>query len=297
MFNWFVNSFHRECEGDYTDMKIVAIDFYADYPGRREAFSAVSKAPLTHIPPMPNVFCGPHRLTQSNYWAVPVFRNTALCVAPDGYIVYVDDLTVLLSGWLAEVRNAMKEGYIACGTYQKVIGLEVDDEGRVRGYLDFPPGHDTRCKQVFTTDPTPCSGGWQYGNVALPVEALLTVNGYDHRASVISGEDYICGLMLEKHGYKHKFCPRMATFESEERHHLPGENFKRIIKPGTPASNNYDASHVILRRVQSGEWSKADAQPDMRALREAVLIRNEPFPIPTEPTTDWFDGQKLSEFV
>lgn len=296
MVNWFFDSLHAQCHGDYSNIKIVVVDFYADHPGRREDFKAKAHCDITHIPPMPNVWTGPHRLTKDNMFAAATFRNTALCVSPDGYIVFVDDLSVLLPGWLKEVRDAEEQGFIACGAYQKVLGLEVDLAGNVQGYREFPPGKDTRCGQVFTDNPVPCGGSWCYGaSLGVPVETALSVNGFDTRANIIGGEDYIFGIMLEKRGQPIRFCPRMGTFESEERHHLPGEHFKRIIKPGTTASGNFDSSHVILRKVQSGEWSRADAQPDLRALRQSVLFDNQPFPIPTEPTRDWFDGQPLGE--
>lgn len=290
MAAWFFDSLHRECSGLYADIKVVFVDFYADYPGRRDEIAALTHCPVTHIPPKPTVWQGAHRLTSCDYFAASNARNTGLCVAPDGYIAYVDDLSVILPGWLAEVRHAMQGNYIALGTYQKVLSLEVVN-GQVLGYRDFPPGHDTRMGKTFTREPVACGGGWLFGaSVALPVEALLTINGWDEDADSMGSEDYLCGIMLEKRGYPLRFCPRMKTLESEERHHLE-KPFKRIIKPGNP-----DASHRLLNLVL-GATPRLTAPnfQDMRQTRQWVLYDNRPFPIIQCPEHDWRDGQPLRE--
>lgn len=293
MIQWFFDSLHRECSGIYDDIKVVVVDFYADYPGRRDEISKFAHSPLTHLPPAPNVWQGQYRLTTQDYFAASNARNTALCVAPDGYIVYVDDLSVLLPGWLTEVRAMASRNYIACGTYEKVLGLEVTN-GEVTGYRDYPPGKDSRMKHTFTQDPVKCTGSWLFGaSVAIPTEALLTINGFDTDNDSSGGEDYICGLMLEQNGFDLRFCPRMKTFESEERHHLEPP-FKRIIKPGRK-SGEPDASHQILRMVLGGTRRRAPNYCDYRAVRHSILYDNAPFPIIQIPQHDWRDQQPLAE--
>lgn len=287
---WFFDSFHRECRGNYGGIKLVVVDFWADYPGRRELISDKAHHAITHVPPKPTVWQGEHKLTSVDYFAASNARNTALCLAPNGWIVYVDDLSVLMPGWLVEVRNAVHANYIACGAYEKVLGLEVKD-GVVIGYREFPPGKDSRSKIAFGNNPLPCRGQWLFGaSAAIPVEGLLTINGWDEDADSMSGEDYICGMMLEKSGYPLRYCPGMKTLESEELHYAEPP-FKRIIKPGNP-----DASHRLLRLVQGGRKIAPNyVEGGMRALRDRVLFHNEPFPITGIPDRDWRDGQLLKE--
>lgn len=291
MIQWFFDSFHRECRGNYSGIKIVVVDFYADYPGRRAAVSSHAHCPITHIPPKPTVWQGLFRLTSRDYFAAANARNTGIAVAQDGYVVYVDDISVLCPGWLTEVRSAAASNYIACGTYQKVLKLQVDN-GEITSYVDHPGGHDSRIAKVAGSNPVRCDGGWLFGaSFAAPLEALLSVNGLDEAADMVGmgGEDYVLGIMLEKSGYDLRFCPRMKTLESEERHYLDPP-FKRVIKPGRP-----DASHVLLNMVREGGRHRAPNYCDLRELRQRVLFNNEPFPVAQVPEHCWFDGQPLRE--
>lgn len=109
--DWFFASLARELStaaaGELGNLRCVVVDFWADESGRRAAFAALAPAgvELVHVPPKPTVWQGPHRLTGRDYFAAASARNTALCLAPDGWIAYVDDLSVLMPGWLAACRD------------------------------------------------------------------------------------------------------------------------------------------------------------------------------------------------
>src|SRR4029453_16354268 len=150
------------------------------------------------------------------WFAAANARNTALCLALDGYIAYVDDLSVLLPGWLIQVRAAMSAGYIGCGAYKKVKNLEVDKKGNVVNYTEFAAGIDNRLAHASTL--TDCAGNWLYGcSCAIPVDALLAINGWaEDLCDGLGSEDYCTGLVLENAGYKFKYDPSMMTYESEE---------------------------------------------------------------------------------
>lgn len=129
-------------------------------------------------------------------------------------------------------------------------------------------------------------------SVSLSVPMVSVVPTWDTDNDSQGGEDYICGLMLEKNGYELYYCPRMKTLESEECHHIEPP-FKRIIKPGrTP--DEPDASHRILRMVVNGNRTKAPNYCNYREVRQQVLFDNQPFPIVQVPDRDWRDGQLLS---
>lgn len=292
---WFFDSFRRECRGDFTGIRIVVVDFWRDEDGRKQWME--TRAPkdpglVVHVSPKPNVWQGKYRLTKQDYFAASNARNTALCCAFDGYIAYVDDISVLMPGWLSEVRRAESEGVIYFGAYMKVKNLSVAD-GVVLSREAYGPGVDSRWYHGSDFAPVPAGGGWLYGcSVAAPVESFLNINGWDEDADSLGSEDYIAGIMLERKGYKMFYSRRMLTLESEELHHIEPA-FKRMDKGQSPK----DKSHAILNMVVGGR----NAAPNyfgaggIRAVRERVL-RGEDFPVCQVPQHDWYDGQPISEF-
>lgn len=245
---------------------------------------------LKIVPPKPNVWQGTFRLTKDHWWAACIARNTAIALAKHDYIVFCDDLSVILSGWWDAIQASRKPDRIICGAYQKVKQLVVE-EGKVISYEGFVAGRDHRMSYVKYV-PFPCDGGWLYGaSFAAPTEALLMVNGFDENAASLSSEDYLLGIRLVNAGYKLFYDTRMMTFESEEGHHS-GPAIKRKDKGISPD----DKSHAILNAAKGSKYAPNYFGPGgLRALREHMLAGGE-FPIMQIPTHDWFDGQPVSEF-
>lgn len=293
--DWFFDSFHRECGGDYTDTRLVVVDFHADAPGRRSTFAALAHCPLVHVAPKPTVWQGPHRLTSTNYFAASNARNTALCLAPNGYIAYVDDLSVLAPGWLVCVREAIAANYIVYGTFQKVLGLLVEN-GVVTGFRDHPSGHDSRRRYGNPTRPVPAAGSWLFGcSLALPVESLLAINGWDEDCDGVSSEDSICGIMLgHNRSNTFRYDLRMLTYESEEGH-FAEPSFKRTAK-SRYHNDHDDKAHKLLRMAMNSRHTAPNyfGPGGIRAVRDRVLA-GEPFPIVQIPEHDWFDRVPLRE--
>lgn len=296
---WLFDSLHRELAGNYENIKIVIVDFWCDGSFERMSHimrNAPANAKVVHVPVKPNVWQGKHRLTKENYFAASNARNTAICLAEDGWIAFVDDLSVLLPGWLEAVRRGMAENYIVLGAYKKVKDLVVD-HGNVASFTPFPPGVDSRLNGLDLAKAHHVDGGWMFGcSVAGPVEAFLQINGFDEDCDSLGSEDYIAGIMLEKAGYKLMYDPRMMTYESEELHYLD-KPFKRIIKPYSEKSNfkEKDASWAILNMVKFHGRQKAPnyfGEGGIRAVRQQVLA-GEPFPITQIPQHDWRDGEPL----
>jgi len=285
MVQWFRDSLRREIAsyGEGLAIRTVMVDFFADDRKGQFGFDC-------HVTPKPTVWQGRHRLTSRDYFAASNARNTAICLAPEGYIAFVDDLSVLMPGWLNAVRAAMSEGYIACGAYKKVLELEVVN-GEAVHFIQQASGVDSRWPIGSDTEPVRIGGGQMFGaSVAGPVEAFLKVNGFDEDCDSMGSEDYICGLMLEAAGYKLMYDRRMFTLESEERHGLETP-FLRIIK-----KHPDDASWNILNRVRDGSRRRGYCSwlGGLGDLRNRVLA-GEPFPNTGKPTNDWRDGQPLSE--
>lgn len=285
---WFFDSLHRELDGNYEGVEVIVV---ANHANDLENLGIHDRIPdITFTVPKPSVWAGKHRLTSRDYFAASNARNTGLCWASGETIVYVDDLSVLMPGWWERVKIAAETDCVACGVYRKVFDLEVE-EGRVKSFRDSPGGHDTRLPQLDSDAVKPCSGGWLYGcSVAMPVEALLKINGWDEDCDSMGFEDCSCGFRLQRSGADLRIDPKMMTWESEEGHNQ-GTPALRIIKP-YPGWK--DSSCFMENYFKFGDRIFAPNYCNMRELRQKILA-GEPFPIPTEPSKDWRDGQALSE--
>lgn len=287
---WFFDSLLRQAGPDFLNINIVVVDFYAD---EREA---VDDPNIRFVTPKPNPWQGKYRLTSRDYFAAANARNTAICYAPDGHIAFVDDISVLMPGWLKHVYRAMgSSNAVVLGRYAKVLELEVE-HGLVTRYVPNSKGVDSRYNPEAGENSIRVTGGWMFGaSLVAPVEAFLKINGWSEDADSMSGEDYIAGIMLEKQGYEIFYNQGMLTLESEELHHVEPP-FTRIIKPHVPGVSHFtekDASHALLNRTYKGNgW--ATNYCNIRELRQHILNGGE-FPTGVNPAHDWRDGQPLEE--
>lgn len=294
---WFFDSLHRETGGNYSGIRVVVIDFW-EYDREIIGWRMIRNGggDFRHMPPKPTVWQGAHKLTSVDYFCPSNARNTAIALAPDGYIAFVDDLSVLIPGWLAAVREAQAGGYIALGAYKKMKALVVVD-GKVKSFEPYPSGVDSRWTAGNDSGPVPAAGSWMFGcSVAAPVQAFLDINGFDEDCDSMGSEDYIAGIMLQAAGYRLMYDRRMLTYESEEAHHEEPP-FKRIIKVHKGAHPGcVDASHDILQKVLHGRNRAPNyfGPGGLAELRQRVLA-GEPFPITQIPEHDWRDGQPLRE--
>lgn len=244
--------------------------------------------------PKPNVWQGEHRLTSQDWWAMSNARNTALCLCKTDYIAYVDDLSVLMPGWLDAVKEAMVGNYIAAGAYRKVKKLVVEN-GEVKSYE--PYSEDSR----YNLAPDvigPCTGDWLYGCSCLfPVESLLTVGGWPEICDGLGSEDYCLGIALSNAGFHLKYDKRMMTYEDEDLHNSIQEGNTRTsggLKRTDKGVSPHDKSHAVLGIAKGSTYYPNYYPGGMRALREFTLAGN-PFPVIQQPQHDWFDGQSISE--
>lgn len=311
-FEWFAASLKRELrtsERNQSSVQIVVID--GRHPRKLKAdFS------FEHHPPKPTVWQGAHRLTRRDYFAAANTRNTAFAVARGDHVAFVDDLSVLLPGWLEAHTHAAANGYVLAGTTCKHKNIKVDDEGLVTRYDEFLPGIDSRLAQLTQDGPIRCSGGWLYGGTfSVPLEHALRVNGQDEIHDTIGGEDYDFGERLERSGSEIFINRTCGTIEDEDGHHIGGCRDKSVLHTATlrisgdgesdgllgldkavsgddgPYSSN--TLYFKLKRENHRVWTVGNTF-DLRELRDCVLS-GAPFPIPTEPSTHWVDGQPLSE--
>lgn len=316
MIDWFWRSIERELMGNLSDVSIVVVDYYASERAVSSLPEWVYSAPMvpvkpgekpnafiTIIPPKPCVWNGPYRLTKKEYFAAASARNTALCYAPDGFVAFCDDLSVLTPGWLKAVKEAMAGDYIACGAYRKVLNLEMLSNGEVT-FENYPQGWDHRWA-TGSNKPVPCYPNWHYGcSIAGPVSAYLKINGFPEECDSLGlgMEDQHAGIALANTGHKLMYDRRMLTLESEERHHNQTKMLRLDKKPGgvveiqPGVTHPNEKGHHLVHRLRGATRFENDFTPfpDLAALRQHVL-NGGAFPIMKTPDKDWFDQQPLSE--
>jgi hypothetical protein len=297
MFDWFKDSLAnqlREMFGpglDKNNFSIVVIDALAKQREPWGTMQNVQGMGVNWTTPKPNVWQGQHRLTKSDYWAKSAALNTAICLCETEWLACVDDRSVLMPGWLSAINRAMKGEYAVCGTYEKRSGMTAEN-----GVITNPGtliGEDPRKKQLKSSlwkiigDNYSGAGKWFGCTNALPLEWALQVNGYDESCDGMRYEDTVFGGMLAENKFPVKYDPTMAIVEDR----TPG--FDVTVKSMDKGVSPRDKSHTLLKRVHGK--NQATHHWNLREIRERVL-RGEPFPIPTTPDRDWFDGQLLSEF-
>jgi hypothetical protein len=291
-FEWFAASLKRELSANadmkLADIRVVIVDFWAmerafEFDGLPVGFFNS----FIHVTPKPTPWQGFFKQTKENYFAQSNARNTAICFAPDGYIAFVDDLSVLEQGWLKSVREAQTGEYIACGAYRKVFKLNFSGTGSA-SYVDNPAGHDPRWRSGSDYGTVPCNGNWMFGcSVAAPVQAFVEINGYPEACDGMGYEDCITGQVLQRRGYKFRYDRRMMTLESEEDHHV-GKPMRRE----DPGQSPNDKSHAMLERYKYAQ--SFDNPFNLADMRRSILCGGE-FPVPADGAVEWFTGKKLTE--
>lgn len=243
--------------------------------------------------PKPTVWQGPHRLTKEDWWAASNSRNTGLCLCQTEWIAFVDDRCILMPTWMNAVEEAMKGDYVVCGPYQKRVGMTVE-QGIIK-HAGIITGEDSRLEYVCKyyqglQNHYPCGGEWTFGaTLAMPTEWALTVNGFEELCDGLSSEDYLFGLMLANNGYPIKYDIRMAVVQDRTP-----DKISPVMRRTDKGVSPNDKSHRILAMLKDSK--KTSHQWDLRKIRADVLA-GKPFPIPTGPETDWFDGEPLKDMI
>ncbi len=299
-FEWFAASLARELRDTGVNpacLQVVVVDgrLWHDSSARRIHLADLvgGRFPLEHVAPKPTVWQGPWRLTSRDYFSASSTRNTALARARAPHVAFVDDLSVLMPGWLAAQLDAAARGIVLLGLTDKRLDVTITPAG---GYIfaDHPAGTDSRHVR-FSGDEAPAPGAWLYGGTfSVPLATALAVNGFDEVCEGIGGEDYDFGIRVERTRTPIYISRRCATVEDEKAHYTEVATAIRLDKPWAGPDGPY-SSNALLHKlsVESRSWTVGN-HFNLRELRSSVLSGCG-FPIPTEPRTHWVDGQPLIE--
>lgn len=298
-FEWFYWSLVRQLN-EIPDL--IARLYVIDYHAKERSLDCVSQfnSPRVEkmwVSPKPCVWQGEHRLTKSEYFAASNARNTALALCKGDYLLCVDDLSVLCPGWLTNALHAKEHGYVALGAYRKVKRLQVEN-GEIKDFDFFSPGNDSRLYLGSPTGAVPASGNMLFGcSFGVPMDLAEKVNGFDEICDAQGAEDYDFGIRLERAGAKIMYNMNMMTYESEELHHVDGnQKFIRQSKLMEYNHQKMGSDHVLLNRLLTENRITTIADHfNLAETRKKILSQNADFDIPKNPQHDWRDGTPLSE--
>jgi hypothetical protein len=282
---WFLDAL--DVQDPDCSVKVIVVDFWAKE--RSLPFPRPERI-LKHVPFKPNVWNGPHRLTQVDWWGASNTRNTALLLCPDGWICYADDLSAPCADWLTRVKEAMKFNGVTCGGYRKVNNLVVE-KGQVKFFTPFSEDHRLARAGSSIID---CDGGWHFGcSVVGRVDDYLKVGGWPEMADGLGFEDVLMGCSLQNVGVRFRYDPKMLTYESEELHYEEGgKSFRKSDYGVSPSDKSHAAVNWARKEKNWANWF-----PDGIATYRQRCLHGEPFVIPTEPTHEWFTGTPLKDLA
>lgn len=285
---WFLDSLANQV-GDM-GAEVIVIDSYFDdrpentHPETNMIWMSYRGLSIRKIRPKPTIWAGKHRITLENWWSKSNSLNSSICLCRTEWIAFVDDRSVLCTGWLDCIEEAMRGQYAVVGTYEKHANMRIEngeiiDPGETLG-VDHRPQYD---HPVPTHD-------WYGGHCALPLEWCLRVNGFSEDVCDSLGlEDAMFGVTLRNFGFPMCYDARMKIIEDR----TPGEIDGALKRADKGVSPN-DKSHKIVEIFRD----KIDSQNsfDIRNLRDRMLS-GEPFPPPSASHIDWYDGAEIKDMI
>jgi glycosyltransferase involved in cell wall biosynthesis len=306
-FEWFIDSFAAQLRGD-EDVEVIFVDGKHSAERSAELAQAVrARFDFRHVPAKPTPYNGARRLTRFEYMAAASARNTGIVYATKPYVVFVDDVSVMMPGWWAAAHEAARQGCVVAGAYQKHWEMDVVAGVLVKSRVD-PSGIDSRWPRGDNWRNVPIGGGELYGcSFGAPRALLLAVNGLDELCDTVGGEDYHLGIRLEWAGARIFYSRRMLTIESEELHRV-NEPLRKLDKTATPDAymrklhefdveqrtvpGACDPSHMVLDILYGIRTTQALGNYYMLEELSAATLNTvaERF-----PQYHWFDGQPLAE--
>lgn len=298
---WFMDSLHRQMMPNET-VNLTFVSFF-DLSAREDIFSKVTPRPdginklsnIRIVKPKPTIWQGEFKITKDEHWAASNARNTGICLCKTEWIAFLDDRCVLMPTWLQAIREAMDKNYAVFGSYEKRVGMTVENGAIIHGGTIIGKDNREGYAHIHSPNqPMPCGGEWCYGcTLALPLEWALQVNGFEELCDGLSMEDVIFGLMLQRNDFPLRYDSKMMMIEDRSPEFI-GATFRRTSKERFP-NDKQDKGHKALEIFGRAKHSKHEW--NLREIRNSVLSGGEfEIPDPNKNHVDWFDGQPIRDF-
>jgi len=309
-FGWFVDSLYNQTSpSDRDNIELIFIDY--DYDNHKEQVEQLTNgkgfAGVIHSQPKPNIYQGSERKTTGEYFSPANARNTGIILSSGEYIVFADDVSVLMPGWFSCVQQAADKKMIVCGAYKKQFEMVVEN-GVIVSSQQNPMGIDSRWS-IGKDRPVRIEGTQLFGcSFGIPAEDILNVNGFDEICDSIGGEDYQLGTRLAWSGKNLFYDRRMLTIESEELHNQPYlmKREDRVLEQGAymgrlnelgithrAIKGNWDSSHMVLDILYGKKLKRTFV--NYYDLRTDRLTKT--FTPPPSEDFHWFDKKPLAEML
>lgn len=290
---WFFDALKWQSQDEYPWLPIVVVDYYADQPGRREIFEALAGRKITHVLPKPNIWQGKYRKTPVDFSALSTAKNTAACYVKTKWVAFIDDLSVPMPGWFQALQRITEGDAIGCSAYFHVRDLVVHNGVPVTWDDNFK-GIEKDCRWNDSTDgkPVPIAGNGMYGFPVIPIEALLSINGYDEDLDIVGIEDCTAGVYMEKAGYKFVYDKRMMHLEREEDHQKSPR--LKCCTTKTSKVKGKNSHEYFCQLLSEGRSSSINNEYNLRDLRNTI-INGGSFPTEFKTTHYWSNGTPIKE--
>ena len=171
------------------EIEMVVVDgLYAYRAAELEPELAKMPFRVTHVPPRPTAMVRDGRV------AISAYKNTAAVHARGRLLVCTDDLSTLDPGYVARAWTAWNSEHLLLAALTARMDGELNDS---RTMFLGPGGRCVGPLRGNVMEPP------QYGFCAVPMEAVLRVNGWDEYYDGGQGlEDADFGIRLQKAGYR-----------------------------------------------------------------------------------------------
>ncbi len=288
---WTLDSLCKQCSSD--NVHVIVIDSMKDkrkstWLDEKRSVPCPHQLFIEHVAPKPTIWQGEHRITKEDWWAKSNALNTGIALCDTEWIAFIDDRSVIMSGWLQCIQDSMIHGYAACGSYEKRANMRVTN-GEISNHGELL-GTDIRTQRGFPH----LTSDWYGGSGALPLEWCLRVNGFAEKyCDGLGFEDIQFGITLRNNGFDMRYDSRMRIVEDRTQGEIDGA-LKRGSKPSPDPNNIYLAKdYQILEFMKDSKVSGNSY--DLSELRRRVL-KGEPFPPPCVlDHYDWFDQQYIGD--
>lgn len=279
------------------ELEWVVVDYWAWFDKRRNETirrAVGERFEHQHLPPKPNPWQGPNRITRQDYPAPNNARNTAYIVATGTHIVGLDDCTIPVEDWLYYHQRFATYNKGLCGSYASVKDVKVE-KGQLL-FADEPIDYTDMRNQLHKEGPQVCEGRWMYGyNFSVPLNNLVKINGFDELFDGELGcEDIDVGIRLERAGLTFHYIPECLVYQVMTTHAPCFAEVTTKKKTLWQDRKEHHANEWLMEALYfdaervwtcGNYWSLSKARHSYRAGLE--------FPQIVHPGFDWRNGASL----